>query len=273
MEANSIYHGDCIELAKDLLDQSLAAVVCSPPYAMQRHYIYGGISEQEYPAWTVRWMQALQPKLKLDGSILIVIRPHISKGEISDYVLRTQLAVRESGWKQAETLMWHKPDAPPLGNIHRPRRTYESILWFTQVAKPYVDLRACGNTESTRTGGFAGSDRFGKEGPIKSKQCRMLKSGTARCSDVIEVLIGSIDRGVQHPAMYPQGVSDHLIKTFSREGDLILDPFCGSGQTCLSAKRLNRRYIGFDLKEEYVELSKSRLEAQVVVVQEDELPE
>jgi DNA modification methylase len=58
--------------------------------------------------------------------------------------------------------------------------------------------------------------------------------------------------------MYPQGLSDFMIKTFSREGDLILDPFCGSGQTCLSAKRLQRRYLGFDLKAEYVEIARER---------------
>jgi site-specific DNA-methyltransferase (adenine-specific) len=68
-----------------------------------------------------------------------------------------------------------------------------------------------------------------------------------------------MDKGVQHPAMYPQGVPEYLIKTFSREDDIILDPFCGSGQTCIAAKKLNRNYIGIDLSEEYVKISNDRL--------------
>jgi site-specific DNA-methyltransferase (adenine-specific)/site-specific DNA-methyltransferase (cytosine-N4-specific) len=263
MDIDSIYHGDCIQLAANLDDNSISAVVCSPPYAMQRKKAYGGISEKEYPRWTVRWMNSLRQKLKPDGSVFIVIRPHLTNGQVSDYVLRTQLAVRKSGWKESETLIWFKPDAPPLGSVLRPRRSWEYILWFSQAVQPYVNLYACGNQDSTRVGGFAGSDRFGEGkdgvGPLHSSQVRTLKKGTSRCSDVIQANIGSIDRGVLHPAMYPQGLSDFMIKTFSREGDLILDPFCGSGQTCLSAKRLQRRYLGFDLKAEYVEIARERL--------------
>lgn len=261
MEIDSIYCGNCIELADQLENQSVAAVICSPPYALQRKKAYGGISEEEYPAWTVAWMGALRPKLKPDASVLIVIRPHISKGQISDYVIRTQLAVRESGWKEAETLIWLKPDAPPLGSIFRPRRNWEYILWFSKSGSPYVDLYACGNEKSTRVGGFAGSERFGEDGtgPIHSKQNKELKSGTSRCSDVVQVNVGSIDRGVMHPAMYPQGVSDFMVRTFSKEGDLVVDPFSGSGQTCLSAKRFGRHWIGFEIKQEYADLATSRL--------------
>lgn len=258
---NQILCGDCRELAKQLDDKSVHLVPCSPPYAMQRKNLYGGIPEDEYPAWTVSWMNALKPKLADGASVFIVIRPNIREGQISDYVLKTRLAVREAGWVECEELIWYKPDAPPLGSIKRPRRNWESILWFSQTSSPYVDLKTCGNAESTRTGGFAGSDRFGEGGtsPIAANQCRTLVEGTSRCSDVIRVAIGTMDKGVQHPAMYPQGVPEFLVQTFSRPGDLILDPFCGSGQTCLTSRRLGRRYLGFDISEDYVFLTTKRL--------------
>lgn len=257
-----IYCGDVIELAAKLEPNSIQAVICSPPYAMQRKTTYGGITEEDYPNWTVCWMNSLIEKMSSDASVFIVIREHITCGQISDYVLKTRLAVREAGWFEPETLIWWKPDAPPLGSILRPRRTWEYILWFSRSSNPYVDLRACGNTESTRTGGFAGSSRFGDGGdsPIHSGQKRQkLKKGVSRCTDLIHVNIGTIDRGISHPAMYPQGIPDFLIQTFTIKGDTVLDPFCGSGQTGLSAVKHGRQFVGFDLKVEYVELAKSRL--------------
>lgn len=261
MEINQIYQGDCAKLAQNLQDNSVALVACSPPYAMQRKKSYGGINEKDYPSWTVNWMESFRPKLTNNGSIFIVIRPHIHQGQISDYVLRTQLELRNAGWIEAETLIWLKNDAPPLGSLNRPRRTWEYILWFTLSKKPFVNLYACGNEESTRTGGFAGSNRFEdtEMNPISKTQTRNLKNGTSRCTDVIKANVGSIDRGVLHPAMYPRTLSEFLIKTFSQEDDLVVDPFSGSGQTCISALQLNRKFIGFEIKEEYVELSKKRI--------------
>ena len=258
---NIILHGDCLELSQKLENKSVRLVACSPPYAMQRKKQYGGVSEEDYPEWTVNWMTALWDKITDDGSIFIVIRPNIKNGQISDYVLKTRLLVRKSGWKECEELIWFKPDAPPLGSCRRPRRTWESILWFSKTGKPFCDLKACGNQDSNRVGGFAGSDRFGEGGdsPLALGQHRCLTSGVSRCTDVLKVAIGSMDKGVLHPAMYPQGVPDYLVKTFSQPDDLILDPFCGSGQTGLTAIKLGRKFIGFDVSQEYVDLAKARI--------------
>ena len=131
----------------------------SPPYAQQRAGHYEGVSEEDYPDFTVNWMTALAPKMTPDGSVFMVIRPHVRDGVLSDYVLKTRLAVREAGWHECEELIWLKPDAPPLGSLKRPRRAWESILWFSRSPQPYCDLKACGK-ESERVG-FEGSLRFG----------------------------------------------------------------------------------------------------------------
>lgn len=75
---------------------------------MQRAYQYGGVKEKDYPQWTVDWMRLLKPKLKADASVCINIRPNIKNGEISDYVLKTRLALRADGWKECEELIWIK---------------------------------------------------------------------------------------------------------------------------------------------------------------------
>jgi ParB-like chromosome segregation protein Spo0J len=92
-----VLHGDCLDLIPTLVDGSISLVVTSPPYAEQRADHYQGISEEDYPDFTVEWMTALRSKLTTDASGLIVIRPHLRGGVISDYVLRTRLAVREAG--------------------------------------------------------------------------------------------------------------------------------------------------------------------------------
>ena len=67
---------------------------------------------------------------------------------------------------------------------------------------------------------------------------------------------------IGHPAPFPVELPHRLINMYSYEGDVVLDPFCGSGTTCIAAIQNNRRYIGYDIKEEYIELSKRRINNQ-----------
>ena len=107
----------------------------SPPFAEQRKNQYKSVSEKDYPAWTVEWMGLLWDKLTSDGSVLIVIRPHISNGMLSDYVLRTRLALRDDGWTECEELIWLKPGSPPLGSTHRPTAELGKHFVVWQVGK------------------------------------------------------------------------------------------------------------------------------------------
>src|ERR1039458_523740 len=97
-KAGTIICGDALSLIPTLPDRSVNLCLTSPPYAMQRKRQYGGVGEREYPAWMRMIMSALYPKLTADGSVLIVIRSHVRNGVVSDYVLRTRLALREDGW-------------------------------------------------------------------------------------------------------------------------------------------------------------------------------
>ena len=258
-----------MDLIPQLGEKSIRACITSPPYANQRTgdsstqtVFYDGVPVEDYPRWTLDWMNSLRPKLTDDGSVFIVIRPHLRKGVISDYVLKTRLALREAGWCECEELIWLKPDAPPLGSIYRPRRTWEQILWFSLSGSPFADLKACGNKKSNRVGGYAGSDRFG-EGSVTAKgQVRELKKGVSRCTDVFTAYVGEIESGVMHPAMYPTSLTDQLVQTFTEKGDLVLDPFMGSGQTALSCVRFDRHFVGFDSCDEYVQIAQNRILAE-----------
>ena len=208
-------------------------------------------------------MTALAPKMTPDGSVFLVIRPHVRDGVLSDYVLRTRLAVREAGWHECEELIWLKPDAPPLGSLLRPRRTWESILWFSRCPQPYCDLKACGK-ESDRLGFDGASSSLRAASARRPPGTRALNhsgsgNGVARITDVIVANVGGNEPGLDHPAVFPLALAEQLIRTFSQAGDLVLDPFCGSGQTLLAAKGCGRRYLGIEREEKYVRIALGRL--------------
>jgi site-specific DNA-methyltransferase (adenine-specific) len=257
---NTVLQGDALDLIPSLPSRGVNLVLTSPPYAMQRKRQYGGVAEREYPTWMCPVMEAIRPKLKDDGSVLIVMRPHIRDGVVSDYVLRTRLALREDGWCECEELIWRKPDAPPLGSRHRPRRTWEQVLWFSETPMPFIDL--CANGGFSDRIGFVGSHRFrNHKNPIATKRPSLLQNGQSRTADHFTAFVSDIEKGIMHPAMFPVSLCEKLIRTFSREGDLVCDPFCGGGTTLLAAQTLHRKFAGFDINAKYVQIAKERLQA------------
>ena len=86
--------------------------------------------------------------------------------------------------------------------------------------------------------------------------------GNTMKKDVIESPVESI-KGNQHPAVYPLSVIQQLLKLLSQEGQLVLDPFCGSGTTCLAAHLLKRNYLGIEINPSYVEYARTRLSEAV----------
>lgn len=252
---NQILCGDCNSLIPTLSENSIQLVVTSPPYAQQRKDQYNSIPESEYPEWTIAWMEKCKKILKPNGSIAIVIRPHIHKGEISDYVLKTRLAIRQAGWKECEELIWIKSNSPPLGSIKRPRRAWESILWFSLSENPYCDPKANGR-ESKRVG-FVSKKGVGEYKSGTSEP----ESGTARCPDYVDVGTSKVDKSKEntHPAQFPEDLAGWIIRLLSSEGSTILDPFLGSGTTAMAAVKNSRHFVGIELSEDYCDYARNRL--------------
>ncbi|QDT95289.1 DNA methyltransferase [Gimesia aquarii] len=253
IKVNSVAKGDCRDLIPALPDASINLCLCSPPYAERRNRHYPGVPEGQYADFTVEWMTKLWDKLTDDGSVLIVIDPHVKDGSVADYVLRTQIALRGSGWKQPPSRIWFKRDRGPIGRRDWPRHVYEEILWFTKTANPFCDPRADGKLTDHLTMNDYAYSRWtngGKPG----------KKGIARVTDVIDVPIGGNAKGVKHPAKFPVALPEKLITTYCPSEGTVLDNFCGSGSTLIAAKKLGRAFYGFDIEAESVELSKRRLE-------------
>lgn len=257
-----LYNEDCMRGINNLSESYGKFVDCaitSPPYAQQRKNQYGGVKEEDYPQWTLEWMSAVEKVLKEDGSVFINIRPHIKNGQISDYVLKTRLLLRENGWIENEELIWIKPDSPPLGSIHRPRRAWEHILWFSKTSKPFCRPKNNGNVSSRV--GFEG-DKFehGGDSHIHAGQ-KPAKVGISRHRDYIECGTGMVEKGYSNSAMFPPQVPEYLINLSCSEDGIVLDPFMGSGTTMRQAVRMNRGFVGFDTSDkDYDEAHNSLME-------------
>lgn len=261
----TVFNADLLDALPLLEPGSIDAVVTSPPYAMQRKSTYGGVPEKDYPDWTVAWMGALAPALKDDGSVIINIRPHIKNGQISDYVLRTRLALRDAGWFELEELIWHKKGGVPLGSTFRPRRSWESLLWFGKHGRSYCAPKAAG----TPTGKI-GLDR-GRTGPhVHGGQNRPGdRTGIARVSDFVSISTAMHGAGNElndHPAPFPWQLAEWCAKLICPPSGTLLDPFAGSGSTAIAALHNGFQSVAIEREPEYAQMIVDRYSAELAKV-------
>ena len=258
----ALHVGDCVDVLRTLPAESVDAVVTSPPYAMQRKSTYGGIPEKDYPDWTVTWMEALRPALKDDGSVIINISPHKVNGGLSDYVLWTRLALRGGGWTEIDELIWDKPNPMPTGSPRRPRRSWESLLWFGKDGKAWSDAKANGTQSKWRTNVQSASAH--QKGWSHSAVGGLSTPEKARCRNVATVVTNEhVPDAYKHPAKFPVALAEWCAKLICPPGGTVLDPFAGSSSTGVAAIRNGWQFIGIDQSAEYVDMSRRRLDAEL----------
>lgn len=240
---------------------SVDAVITSPPYAMQRAATYGGVSEAAYPAWTVAWMKQARRLLKPDGSVVVNIAPHLADGQLSDYLLHTRLAIRADDWIECDELIWHKTDAAPLGSPVRPRRAWESLLWYAKHPRPFSDPYAAGDAP-VRQYDRTGTDRSTRNGWGQVKAAPPVRdAAVVRVSNVAS--IGKAKASdVDHPAMFPSALVEWVGRLVCPPGGTVLDPFSGSGTSGIACLRNGWNYIGIEIDPGYVAMSRERLRSK-----------
>lgn len=265
MSVWAIHEGDCIDVMRTLAPESIDAVITSPPYAMQRKATYGGVSEADYPEWTVAWMREARRTLKPDGSAIINISPHVKDGQLSDYVLRTRLALRGDGWVELGELVWHKTTAMPTGSPRRPRRAWESLLWYGKHGRAWSDAKAAGvpakwRVNAARQGQHTRQD-WGHSYSGSGKDVLV-----ARVPDVVSMCTTRETTG--HPATYPWQLAEWVAHLVCPPRGTILDPFNGSGSTGVAAIRNGWSYVGIDAVPEYAAMSRARLNGAMTTGEE-----
>lgn len=248
---NELICGDNIQVLKELNDNYVDLTVTSPPYDTLRDYNgysfdFEGVAKELF-------------RVTKDGGVIVwIVNDSTKNGTESGTSFKQALYFKDIGFKLHDTMIWHK-NSPPLTH-KRYEQHFEYMFIFVKgkiktfnpimVDKLYVDNR----THTTIRRLKDGSNDMGFRGKNKTKISgnvwRIPVGGGINTKDKI---------AYKHPATFPEKlVRDHII-SWSNEGDLILDPFVGSGTTCKMAKQLGRNYIGIDISQEYIDIAKERL--------------
>ena len=261
MKLNAVIHGDCISTLLELYSTSgefADLIIFSPPYAQQRKDTYGGIPEEGYPNWMLSVVRAGMAVLKPTGSLVINIKEHVNDGVRSLYVMETTLLLARE-FRYVDEYIWNKTNPFPTGSKKRLKDGFERCLHFTKNADYQFFPE---NVLEKSTKKWAGDNKPRKNmtnGSGMNTSKRIEWKELVRPSNVITMPASCLN--IQHPAVYPIGLPEFFIQLMTTEGDVVVDPFLGSGTTALAAVKLGRQFLGIERNEEYGRLAESRIAA------------
>lgn len=269
MVANRTYHlylGDCLEMLDRLADNSVDLIVTSPPYSDQRSNTYGGIKAENYVSWFLPISDKLLRILKPSGTFILNIKEKVINGERSTYVLELILEMRKQGWLWTEEFIWNKKNCYPGKWPNRFRDSWERLLQFnkSKIFNMYQDevKIPIGDWAQTRLKNLSHTDKIRDNAKTSSgfgkNISNWLGKDTVYPTNVLTLATECNNKN--HSAAFPDGLPEWFIKLFTKEGDLVLDPFMGSGTTIIVAERLLRNGIGIDIKPEFVEMVKAHFD-------------
>lgn len=241
-------------------DSSINLVVTSPPYSEKRVNVYGGIKEEEYSQWLLGVSKEVMRVLKPSGSFVLNIKEGIVKGKKQIYVLEYLLEMAKLGW-WAETFIWVKTNPFPTGNKRRLKDGFEYCYQFTKSNEYKFFPKNClvpanpkwlkDNLKRKNKG-----EHFVKNNSGMNMSIRTVDS-MVRPSNVITLSTNSTN--TDHPATFPVGLPKFFISLMTEEGDIVCDPFVGSGTTIQACLESNRKWVANDREQAYVDMTLERI--------------
>ncbi len=265
VKLNQIYHQDCLEFLKEQKANSINLIVTSPPYADQRKKTYGGIPVKDYVNWFLPISLELKRVLKPTGSFVLNIKEKAVNGERATYVLELILEMKKQGWLWVEEYVWHKKNSFPGKWPNRFRDSWERCLHFTKQKdfKMYQEsvMVPMGDWATSRIKNPSKNDHIRHVSKVKSGLSRNVSNWAQRdMAYPTNVLHMATECGnVNHSAAFPVSLPSWFIKLFTKKGDIVLDPFMGSGTTALAAINLNRHFVGTEKNEKYYKSALERI--------------
>ncbi len=257
IELNKIYNGDAREVMKDIEDNTIDCIVTSAPYDNLRNY------SNPSNSWNFSVFQSIAKEffriLKDGGVVVWVVNDKVEKGSKTLTSFKQALFFKEIGFNVNDIMIWYKGN--PMPQVAQPRYlgSYEYMMIFSK-GKPKTFnpiMRKCVESGKHYTstvknmGGESGRrdiDYFVNEETVEHN---LWKIGVAQNKRLFEI----DGEKVKHPAVFPYQIAYNHVKTWTNEGDVVLDPFVGSGTTALACINLKRNYIGIDINETYCKMS------------------
>lgn len=250
-----LYQGDCLEVMKQFDDESVDMVVTSPPYDNLRKYNgysfdFEGVAQQ------------LLRVVKKGGVVVWVVGDQTINGSESGTSFKQALYFKEIGFNLHDTMIYAKKNPIPQ-NHNRYEQAFEYMFVLSKGRpKTFNPLR-----ENTISAGkvFNWGDR---KTVMDANQCRRDRGADNRAvkntkikQNIFYYSIGGGKTG--HPAVFPEQLAVDHIKSWSKPGDIVLDPFMGSGTTGVACQNLGRDFIGIELDEEYFKIAEKRIKGEL----------
>lgn len=258
LKTDVILRGDCIEVLKGLPDKSVDMVFADPPYNLQ---LGGDLLRPDnskvdavdddwdkfdsfaaYDAFTRAWLGECRRVLKDEGSLWVIGSYH--------NIFRLGAAMQDLGFWVLNDIIWRKSNPMPNFKGTRFTNAHETLIW---AAKSREQKRYTFNYDALKA--------FNEDTQMRSDWTLALCTGNERLKD---------ENGDKaHPTQKPEALLHRVLLSASRVGDVVLDPFFGTGTTGAAARRLGRHFIGIERDETYASLAEKRIEAVIPAAPED----
>lgn len=252
MDGIQLMQGDCLELMKDIPDESVDLTVTSPPYDNLRTY-NGNIDQ-----WCFEKFQAIAHELyriTKDGGVVVWnVGDATIKGSETGTSFRQALYFKECGFNIHDTMIWQKTNPMPKMKTSRYFDVFEYMFVFSK-GKPktfnpiMVECKLGGkvyNSTCKNMGGESG----------RTKKTFVLNSQRYK-NNIWEMSVAQNKTG--HPAVFPEALANDHIISWSNPGDVVLDCFMGSGTTGIACINTGRQFIGMEIDPGYFEIAERRI--------------
>ena len=246
--SDCIIVGDCIAGMNAMPAESVDLIVADPPYNLAKDFGVWKETEREkdWLTWTREWLTAAERVLKPGGTIFVY--------GIHRHLCWVQCHLYELGLTYRRQIIWNYENGFS-GYTKSLSAHYEPLLWFSKgnsytyhpIREPYKSAERLKN-------------KVTKNGKTWTPNPEGRMAGDIWRFPVLAGKRFAAEK-VAHPTQKPLPLSLRIVRHFSNPGDLVLVPFTGSGSECLAARMADRRFLGFDLNPDYVEITEGRIQA------------
>jgi site-specific DNA-methyltransferase (adenine-specific) len=256
MQLDQILTGDCLRHLAALPEASVDLAFADPPFNIGYEYdVYDDRKgKDDYLAWTERWLAAVRRVLKPAGSFYVAIG--------DEYAAETKVRLDALGLTLRNWIVWHY-----TFGVHCTRkftRSHAHVFYYVVDPKRFTFNADAVRVPSARQTTYA-DRRANPKGRVPDDTWVLRPQEDERLfrpegdTWYVSRVCGTFKERTGHPCQMPEALLERIVAVSSNPGDVVLDPFAGSGTTLAVAKRLGRRYLGIELSAEYAEGVRQRL--------------
>ena len=242
-----LYSGDCLELFRQIPDNSARLIVTSPPYNLGKEYE----TRQPLKDYLDSFEELIRECVRIlhpRGSLCWQVGTYVRSGQIFPLDALFYPLFKKHGFKLKNRIIWHFETG--LNCFKRLSGRHETVLWFTK-SNDYVF-----NLDAIRVPRKAARKKYTQG----EKKGQLMGSPLGKNPGDVWLIPKSQIEHTTHPCPYPVALIERLILAFTNPGDLVVDPYLGSGTTAVAALLHNRRCAGAERVPKYIQIIKDRLQ-------------